>query len=140
FMTLAGPAGITFKNIATYNDPMGFGAPFILPHSTACNSGYLKYDIYGLTPGGTVTVQLYRMASQPANSYYIYGSLPGPTAPAWFKFDYNGTTGATVSGNVITLHFVDGQRGDLDLTANGIIQDPAAPAQEASLVGDWHLY
>ena len=29
---------------------------------------------------------------------------------------------------MITLHFVDGQRGDGDLTANGVIADPGAPA------------
>lgn len=30
----------------------------------------------------------------------------------------------------IVLYFVDGQRGDHDLTANGVIRDPGGPAQE----------
>ena len=38
------------------------------------------------------------------------------------------TTGAEFDGNVITLHFVDGERGDHDLTADGIIDDPGGPA------------
>ena len=32
-----------------------------------------------------------------------------------------------IHGNVITLHFVDGARGDEDLTANGIIVDTGGP-------------
>src|SRR5262249_16954224 len=53
--------------------------------------------------------------------------------PHWFNFTFDGSTGATFSTDaqgrtVITLHFVDGQRGDGDLTANGVIVDPGAPA------------
>jgi len=36
-------------------------------------------------------------------------------------------TGADISGNVITLHFVDGQRGDSDGEENGVIVDPGGP-------------
>jgi hypothetical protein len=36
-------------------------------------------------------------------------------------------TGAEINGNVITLHFVDGLRGDDDLTANGVIVDVGGP-------------
>jgi len=41
---------------------------------------------------------------------------------------YDGQTGAEVIGNLILLHFVDGLRGDDDLTANGVIKEPGAPA------------
>ena len=33
-----------------------------------------------------------------------------------------------INGNVITLHFVDGKRGDDDLTADGIVIDIGGPA------------
>ena len=40
----------------------------------------------------------------------------------------DGETGAQINGNTITLHFVDGARGDDDLEANGQISDPGGPA------------
>jgi hypothetical protein len=44
---------------------------------------------------------------------------------------YDGTTGAVINGNEITLHLVDGKRGDHDLTANGEIVEPGAPGRRA---------
>jgi len=38
-------------------------------------------------------------------------------------------TGAVIVGNIITLHFVDGQRGDSDLVADGVIVDPGGPGE-----------
>ena len=43
-------------------------------------------------------------------------------------FDSLTNTGAVINGNIITLHFVDGLRGDDDLTANGTIVEPGGPA------------
>ena len=62
------------------------------------------------------------------DTYYKYGPTPNNTTNHWYEFLYDGQTGAEISGNVITLHFVDGKRGDDDLTANGIIVDVGAPA------------
>jgi hypothetical protein len=41
---------------------------------------------------------------------------------------FDGTTGAEIAGNLITLHFQDGARGDADVTADGVVTDPGAPA------------
>jgi hypothetical protein len=53
--------------------------------------------------------------------YLMYG--PTPTIPYdhYYDFAYDGKTGAVFNGDTITLHFIDGQRGDNDLTANGEI-------------------
>ena len=40
-------------------------------------------------------------------------------------------TGAVINGNVITLHFVDGERGDDDLLADGDIEDAGGPGFQA---------
>src|SRR5262249_35858589 len=40
---------------------------------------------------------------------------------------FDGTTGAEIKDNVITLHLVDGGRGDADGIANGRIVDPGGP-------------
>jgi hypothetical protein len=78
--------------------------------------------------------------------YYQYGPTPDNRTPHWYNFDYDGTpgtpdygTGAVIqnvaqrgSGSfggkpfylvsaTITLHFIDGKRGDDDLSANGSI-------------------
>jgi hypothetical protein len=41
-------------------------------------------------------------------------------------------TGAVINGNVITLYFGDGARGDSDLTDNDVIIDPGAPVFRSS--------
>ena len=43
------------------------------------------------------------------------------------RFTYDGQTGAEINGNLVTLHFVDGQRGDDDLTPDGKIIDQGGP-------------
>lgn len=59
--------------------------------------------------------------------YYKYGPTPGNPTPHWYDFSYDGTTGAQSNGSRVTLHFVDGARGNDDLTANGVIVDPGGP-------------
>jgi hypothetical protein len=55
--------------------------------------------------------------------------------PHWYEFDFDSETGAEFIDNVVILHFVDGKRGDSDLTANGVILDPGSPAIRASNTG-----
>ncbi len=69
-------------------------------------------------------------------TYYKFGSTPDNAAPHWYEFLYDGETGAEINNNVITLHFVDGKRGDSDLDAtNGVIADPGGPAVAAPVTG-----
>ncbi len=51
----------------------------------------------------------------------------------WYEFLFDGTTGAEISENIITLHFVDGKRGDNDIIANGIIIDPSGPGIDSRI-------
>jgi hypothetical protein len=44
-------------------------------------------------------------------------------------------TGAVINGNIITLYFIDGQRGDDDITANGIIIDQGGAGTYTSSSG-----
>ena len=72
------------------------------------------------------------------NSYYKYGPMPGNPDDHWYEFLYEAQsgTGAVInhgdSETVIELSFVDGRRGDGDLTADSIIVDPGAPAAVSS--------
>ena len=64
-----------------------------------------------------------------------YGPTPDNPVNHWYEFGFDGQTGAEINGNLVTLHFVDGQRGDSDLAVNGVIVDPGAPAQNANISG-----
>jgi hypothetical protein len=45
---------------------------------------------------------------------------------AWKEFTWNGTTGARINGNVVTIKIRDNGRGDSNSTP-GVVNDPAAP-------------
>ncbi len=42
-------------------------------------------------------------------------------------YDQTSETGAVLEGDTITLYLKDGQQGDDDLSANGVISDPGGP-------------
>ncbi|MBN1125004.1 MAG: hypothetical protein JXA82_08350 [Sedimentisphaerales bacterium] len=88
---------------------------------------FLGFMVTDLPIGGATTVTLYLPEGELFDVYYKYGPTHAEPTPHWYPFMYDGQTGAVIEGNVITLHFVDGQRGDNDLLSNGIIIDPGAP-------------
>ena len=89
---------------------------------------FFDFTVAGLTPGGSTTVVLHLPSDVTVETFYKYGPTTADPNPHWYEFLYDGTTGAEIAGNTITLHLVDGQRGDDDLAANGVIVDPGAPA------------
>ena len=90
--------------------------------------GYFSFEVHDLNPGAATEVDIYLPSWMRVNGWWKYGRTPDNPTPHWYNFTFDGTTGAEINGNVITLHFVDGQRGDDDLTANGVIVDPGAPS------------
>jgi hypothetical protein len=66
---------------------------------------------------------------------YRYGPTPDNPVPHWYNFDFDGTTGAEIAGNRVILHLVDGQRGDDDLVANGIVVVGQAGVSELLATG-----
>ncbi len=63
------------------------------------------------------------------DSYFKFGPTPDNPDPHWYEFLYDGETGAEIDGTrIIVMHFVDGKRGDDDLTANGKIVDIGGPS------------
>jgi cyclophilin family peptidyl-prolyl cis-trans isomerase len=90
--------------------------------------GFFEIHVTRVPVGGMAEIQITLPQGAAPDTYFMYGPEPGNALDHWYQFDYNGTTGAVINGNVVTLHFVDGQRGDADLTANGIIADPGGPA------------
>ena len=76
-----------------------------------------------MTPGGIATVRLLLPPDARPNAYWKTDPATGQLA----RFDYDGSTGAVIAGNVVTLRLQDGGRGDADGLANGVIVDPGGP-------------
>jgi hypothetical protein len=85
--------------------------------------GMFDFKVHDVAPGGGTVVHVTLPASFVPSTWLIQN----PTTGALEPFDFDGTTGAEIKGNVVTLHFVDGRRGDADGVANGVIADPGGP-------------
>jgi len=95
--------------------------------------GFLGFEARGLVPGAAVDVRLILPPGEAPVKYFKFGPTPGNTVPHLYEFTLDGATGAEMNNRVITLHLVDGGRGDSDLSANGNIVDPGAPALVAEI-------
>lgn len=89
--------------------------------------GIFRFKLENVESGKSTTIKITLPDNANPNTYYKYGPAPDNPTDHWYPFMYDGATGAEINGNIITLHFVDGKRGDSDLAANGIIVDPGAP-------------
>ena len=122
YVTLVASAG-ALKSVTTQTPPTP------TPSGVAFPVDALSYEVAGLAPGATTTVTLHLSAGIPAFAYWKFGPEPGNTTPHWYDFSFDGTTGAVKTGpRTLTITLVDGGRGDDDLTANGTVVDPGAPA------------
>ena len=128
YITLVSPSGTELASVRAIANPPASGAPT----SATFPAGFIDFTVQTVQVGGAVTVTLLLPPGTTANTYYKYGPTSDNYNPHWYEFLFNGTTGAELAGNVVTLHFVDGLRGDDDLSANGTIIDPGAPAFDAT--------
>ena len=124
YVTLVTDAG-TFSNCQAVDNPSSGDAPVGVEFPL----GFFNFTITGLNGAGgdPATVTMYTPTGTAPVAYYKYGPPVPGQADAWYSFADNGTTGATFNSDVITLKFVDGQRGD-DTVGNGSITDQGAPA------------
>jgi len=132
YVTFAAPPGQPSVNVQTTPNP----APANTPPNVDFSLGFFAFNLPQANPGDTTTITLFLPQGSTANSYWKYGPTPDNPSPHWYNFTFDPltNTGATFQDinsdgqNEIILYFVDGQRGDDDLTANGEIIDPGAPA------------
>jgi hypothetical protein len=122
YVTVESPSGTSINNLEAVINPSSTNSP----SDVEFIYGFFEFTIEGV--GVATTVTLYLPVGETFDTYYKYGPTLNNTNNHWYEFLYDGQTGAEISGNVITLHFLDGMRGDDDLTANGIIVDLGAPA------------
>jgi len=124
YVTIESPVGTSISNCDAVGNPSSTNAP----SSVKFSYGFFKFTIDGVGIGSSTTVTLHLPVGETIDTYYKFGSTPNNTTNHWYEFLYDGQTGAEISGNVITLYFIDGMRGDDDLAANGIVIDDGAPA------------
>ena len=101
-----------------------------MPINVAFQDKFFSFTINNVAPGGATTATLRLPEGSTMSTYYKYGPTPdSPIYYHWYEFMYDGQTGtgAVINNNIVTLYFVDGQRGDDDLTANGTIVDIGGP-------------
>ncbi|MCG8653019.1 MAG: Ig-like domain-containing protein, partial [Pirellulales bacterium] len=85
--------------------------------------GMLDFNVL-VQPGGSAQVEVILPEEARPIAYYKQDPFGGTLVP----FQFDGQTGAVINDNVVTLHFVDGGRGDADGLANGVIVDPGGAA------------
>lgn len=136
-ITLTGSAGTTIRNVSVRSNP----SPLTAPPGTSFPVGFISFTVEGVPPGGVVRGELHLPEGTGATHFYKFAPRQSdPSTPVWFDFSYGGTKGAVFTGDIIELYLEDGGDGDQDLTVNGRITDPGAPAITQSGVADWTLY
>ncbi|MBI3408200.1 MAG: right-handed parallel beta-helix repeat-containing protein [Planctomycetes bacterium] len=123
---LVAPGGQEFRNVRPLENP----SPDDAPSLTQFGLGFVDFTVVGLSPGEHVAIDMQLpLTVDTPTAYWRYGKTPDKQFPHWYNWSYDQATdtGAKIFGDFITLHFVDGGRGDDDLTANGIIEDAGGP-------------
>ena len=90
-------------------------------------AGFFKFTVDDVDNGSSTSVEIVLPEDDEIEEYRNYGPTPDDPEPHWYKFDFDGETGAVVQDNEVTLHLVDGGRGDHDLTEDGKITTEGAP-------------
>jgi hypothetical protein len=132
-ITVALPEGSSFGNTGELAEEIADPSNGNLPEGVTFPMGMLNIDV-NADENGHGVVEIFLPEGVSANSYYKYTKTPDNPTPHWYEFLYDGTTGAIISGNKITLHFQDGERGDDDLVEDGHIDDQGGPVTVATAV------
>jgi hypothetical protein len=122
YVTLASEPGTTLTQVEAAPNP----SPGDAPGDVAFTYGFFNFTISGIG-SGPATLSMYLPAGTTPVGYYKYGRTPDNDADHWYDFMFDGTTGAEIDANVITLTFVDADRGDDVLTADSLIIDLGGP-------------
>jgi len=124
YVTLAVPDPATINDAEALDNP----SPADAPSAVEFTYNFFAFSISTGGAGATATATLYLPVGATPDTYYKYGPTPTDLTDHWYEFLYDVETGAEINNNVITLHFVDGKRGDDDLdNTNGIIVDQGGP-------------
>jgi len=131
YVTLETPSDVSLEAVSAEGNP----SPSDTPTDALFPLGFLDYEITGLEDGAATTVTILLPEDTTVDTFYKYGPTATNSSDHWYEFLYDAVTetGAQFfdddsDGDMdrVILHFVDGGRGDDDLTENGVIVDPGA--------------
>ena len=125
YVTLVSAQGTMLVSVEAVENP----SPMSLPPGVVFPMGLFQFSVQGLAPGVATTVELLLPSGLEIDSYYKFGPTPENGTPHWYDFVWDDLTGVEVSEGKLDLHFIDGSRGDDDLSANGTVIEPGGPAQ-----------
>ncbi|MGI9265256.1 MAG: choice-of-anchor U domain-containing protein, partial [Gammaproteobacteria bacterium] len=116
YQTLVSVDTLPLADVASVANP----SPQDAPVGVTFDQGFLSFSVTG-APATPVTMTLTLGPNAIPTQFFNYGPETGNTADHWYDFAFDGTSGAQITANVVTLTLVDGARGDADLTADGTI-------------------
>ncbi|MGB0385309.1 MAG: ExeM/NucH family extracellular endonuclease [Ardenticatenaceae bacterium] len=126
YVTLESPTGTQLIDVMT------MPAPAQMPQGVEqMPQGVFDFSISGLTTQSVMVTLTLHAGDTVLDTYYKQNQ-----DGSWYEFVYTDTTGAIIatdafSHTTITLHFVDGERGDTNPTT-GVIHDPGAPGTRSA--------
>lgn len=130
YVTMSVPDNLAIQQAAPVGLPGGAPADVRFP------MGMFSFMIVNLQAGAAVDLDLLLHRFLPIDRYYQYGPTAGLNQDHWYLFKYDGATGAEffvpAQTTRVLLHFVDGERGDGDLAANGVVSDAGGPGASSS--------
>jgi len=128
YITIATDPGTHLEDVSAEENP----SPEDQPDDFDFPLGFFNFTITGIDTGGSAGVDFILPEGSAPLTYYKYAITADSAVAHWYKFLYDGTVGADISGNRISLHFTDGLLGDEDTTANAVIVDIGGPGILAS--------
>ncbi|MFO7851580.1 MAG: choice-of-anchor D domain-containing protein [Bacteroidota bacterium] len=126
YITMVAEKGTQLQDVAAKDNP----SPDDMPGEFEFGLGFFDFTITGLDEGGEATLELLLPPGYEPETYFKYAATQDNPEAHWYEFLYDGSTGAEIEDNKITLHFIDGQRGDEDLTENGRVKDIGGPGMQ----------
>lgn len=130
FLNIPAPPGAPTLPSADIFESAPNPDPATAPEGVTFSEGFFKIVMSRLTNGATVKTILNLPPGSHPNTYYKWGPTPDNPVAHWYNFMWDGTTGAIFENTdptLVALIFVDGARGDDDLTADGKISDVGGP-------------
>jgi hypothetical protein len=121
---------VTFEADRPITNMQPFQPPQDAPQEFSYPYGFFSFEFDVAATSDPATVTMFLDGEIP-DAYVKFGPTPDNFTPRFFEFTFDGTdqTGAQIDdvNFTVTLSFVDGLRGDVDIVANGTISDPGAP-------------
>jgi cyclophilin family peptidyl-prolyl cis-trans isomerase len=123
---------VNVENVRQSDGQIFFGRASVIPlNGLNLPSGFMDFAVSNVVPGGAEEIKIILPAAVTADRFYLLGPDAGDQSEHWYNFIFDAASGSgtVVNGNEVTLHFVDGGRGDRDRAANGVIYIIGVPAE-----------